>query len=131
MLKKFFSNPRAEQDCANENTLNTLRDVVLADKRAFASHPIVREVIARYEDMLMNTQASGLPRAPVEPVAVFRERMNELTVASLEKRFIRKKKLENREKSKRIEQQDKERGQRQYNNSFRPKRAARPANRYP
>lgn len=125
----LIKNRRTEQDYANENTLAGLREVMLADKRAFCSHPIVREVVARYEDMLNNVQVNGHPRAPVEPVAEFRERMNELTVASLQKREIRKRKQANRARNKEREQEAKERGQRRFNNSFRPKREARPASR--
>ncbi len=98
----------------NEIILANIRKLLEQDRKVLTRHPILKHLVARYDAVINHVTEFGHPRAPVEPVDMFRDRMNELTVEVINKQQIRNKKQRQREANKVAEKSAKDKGRHYY-----------------
>lgn len=106
-----------------EVDLQGLKNLLEQDKRALSRHPILKHLVARYEAFLKK-------EGPVEPVTLFRDRMNELTVQTLAKKDVKFKKQQRRSNSKARELHAKEAGKKRFNKGTPRNHGSRSSDRY-
>lgn len=118
-LLRSRATPRAPAFNPDLVTLDVLRKTLEEDQKLLSGNPIVKELVDRYIDIVRNVDANGFPNAPVEPVAMFRARINELTVGQLDKIQRKRLRTKYRAERKQTEKAIKAKGQQRFERSTR------------
>lgn len=95
-------------------TLENIRKVMEEDRKHLTRHPVLKHLYQRYDAIVNQVTSFGHPTSPVEPVLVFKHRINQQIVDHHNKRVILEKKLARKEAARMDKRRAKEKGKNYY-----------------